>query len=127
MARAIQAAADKVSGVKEKMVECGMAYLHFCHVHPDYFAVIFHAGLDKSKYPEVERSARAAFGTILDLAGKFEQTEHLAEQRAVSCWALVHGLANLRMDGALAVTQSREMQTEPMRHLLVQFLNQPYR
>ena len=123
MTREMHAATNKVSGVKDKMVECGMAYLEFCRAHPDYFAVIFYAGLDKSKYLEVERSARAAFSTILDLARAFERTPELAEQRAVSCWALVHGLATLRMDGALTLAYKGRPELEQLRQLLEQFLN----
>ena len=97
MTREIEEAARNVAGVKDKMLASGMAYLHFCKNHPDYFAVIFHAGLDKSKYPAVVRSARGAFNTILELARQYERTPELAEQRAVACCALVHGLATLRM------------------------------
>ncbi len=122
----ITAAAKLVSGVKEKMIACGMAYLEFCRAHPDYFAVIFHAGLDKSKYPAVEQSARNAFGTIFELALAFERTPELAMQRAVSCWALVHGLASLRMDGGLAMMLQGKTRDEPIRYLLELFLDQPY-
>lgn len=127
MTQTIQEAVSQVSSIKEKMLASGMAYLHFCKAHPDYFSVIFHAGLDKSKYPELERSARAAFNTILDLAHQFERTPRLAEQRAVSCWALVHGLATLTMDGALSTLNRGETEPERLRSLLEQFLNQPYK
>ncbi len=79
-----------------------MAYLRFARNHADYFSVMFQSGLDRSKYPEIERSARTGFGVIVGLAQQYERTPELAELRAVSAWALVHGLAGLDQDGALA-------------------------
>lgn len=40
-----------------------------------------------------------AFGVIVELAKQYESSAELAEARAVSAWALVHGLAALCADG----------------------------
>ncbi len=61
-------AASRAKGTTEQMLEAGMAYLRFASAHSDYFSVIFSSGLDKSKYPEVQSSARKAFDVILSLA-----------------------------------------------------------
>lgn len=127
MTREIQAAVEATTGVKEQMLEAGMAYLRFCSVHADYFAVIFGAGLEKRKYPEVERSAREAFGVILALAEKSERTPELAGQRALAAWALVHGLATLTADGALSTATDERAEFESLRPVVRQFLGQQYR
>lgn len=123
----LQRAADKAATVREKMIAAGMEYLRFAETHADYFAVIFKAGLDKSKYPEVERKGKEAFGVILRLAQQFERTPELGAQRAVSCWALVHGLAALTGDGALTTAVEDRESKAYLRKLLERFLDQPYR
>jgi AcrR family transcriptional regulator len=126
MALELRAAAAKVNGIKERMLEAGMAYLNFSSAQADYFDVIFNAGLDKAKYPELECAAAEAFGIILELSRQAEKTPQLAAQRAVSAWALVHGLATLAEDGALSTAIGRQSTLEHLRPILWQFLNQPY-
>src|SRR5579862_4307692 len=118
----LREAAAAVSGIREQMLEAGMAYLRFSSVHADYFAVIFNAGLDKSKYPDVRRAAGRAYGVILELSQQAEKTPELAAQRAVSAWALVHGFATLTADGALSTAMDERPGFEHLRPLLHQFL-----
>jgi len=122
MVAELREAAAAASGVKEQMLEVGMAYLRFSSVHADYFAVIFNAGLDKSKYPDVERAAGRAYEVILELSQQAEATPELASQRAVSAWALVHGFATLSADGALSTAMKEKPRFEHLRPLLHQFL-----
>ena len=126
MARELAEATAKVSGTRERMLEAGMAYLRFSSNHADYFAVIFNAGLDKKLYREVEQAARKAFGVIWNLAQTAEQTPELAARRAVSAWALAHGLATLTADGALSTAIEGGPGFEHLRPVLWQFLSQPY-
>ena len=114
--------ATAASGIREQMLEAGMAYLRFSSVHADYFAVIFNAGLDKSKYPDVRLAAERAYGVILELSQQAENTRELASQRAVSAWALVHGFATLTADGALSTAMEEKSGFEHLRPLLRQFL-----
>ena len=103
-----------------------MAYLRFASAHSDYFAVIFNSGIDKSKYPEVQRSAQSAFGVILGLAQHAEPDAKLAQALAVSAWALVHGLAALISDGALPTAADQKQEPEYLRPIVWRFLTQAY-
>lgn len=115
-------AAASVCDVREKMIEAGMAYLRFSLIHADYFDVIFNAGLDKAKYPDVERSAGKAYGVILELFQQAEKNEELASQGAAAAWALVHGFATLTADGALSTAMEEKSRFEHLRPLLRQFI-----
>ena len=126
MVRELREAAAGVSGVREQMLEVGMAYLRFSSLRSDYFAVIFNAGLDKSKYPEVGRAAEDAFRVIFELCQQAEKTPELAAQRAVSAWGLAHGFATLTLDGALSTAIEERPKFEHLRPILRRFLNQPY-
>ena len=127
MTRELEEAVAGITGVKAKMLEAGLAYLRFSKVHADYFAVIFQSGLEKTLYPEVERSAQEAYGVIRRLAQKLERTPALADQRALAAWALVHGLASLGAEGTLSLATDAGGDFEGLRPLLMQFLGQPYR
>lgn len=124
--REIRKAVEKAGNLRDQLVESGMAYLRFARSHADYFSVMFQSGLDRSKYPEIERSAKAGFGVIVSLAQQYERTPELAELRAVSAWALVHGLAELDQDGALSNAARKNRTLEQLRPILERFVNQPY-
>ena len=125
MIKRLQRAATEGATVPERIVAVGMEYLRFAKENAEYFAVIFKSGLDKANYPEVERKGREAFGVILGLAKDIERTPELATGRAVSCWALVHGLAVLSADGALGTAVAVGDDAEYARTLLERFLTQP--
>jgi AcrR family transcriptional regulator len=124
--REIYKSVEKGGSLRDQIVESGMAYLHFARNHADYFSVMFQSGLDRSKYPEIERSVKAGLGVILDLAKQYERTRELAEVRAVSAWALVHGLAGLDHDGALGAATGKARTPEQLRPILERFVDQPY-
>ena len=124
--REMRNAVGKAAKLRDKIVESGMAYLRFARNHADYFNVMFQSGLDRSKYPEIERSARTGFGVIVGLAQQYERTPELAELRAVSAWALVHGLAGLDQDGALSNAAGKSRTLEQFRPILERFVDQPY-
>jgi len=124
--REIRKSVEKTGNLREQIVESGMAYLRFAQNHADYFNVMFHSGLDRSKYPDIERSAKAGLGVILGLAQQYERKPELAELRAVSAWALVHGLAGLDQDGALSNAAGKTRTLEQFRPILERFVNQPY-
>ena len=126
LTKEVREAADTVAGIKEQMLEAGMAYLRFSVNHADYFSLIFNSGIDKSKHPEVQRSAQEAFSVILSLAQQSEPTPELANERAVSAWALVHGLAALNADGAIAVAADQKQDFAHLRGILWRFLHQSY-
>lgn len=121
--REAREAAGKATGIEEQMLEAGMAYLRFASAHSDYFSVMFNSGLDKSKYPEVQRSAREAFGVIFSLAQQCEAAPEAARERAVSAWAFVHGLASLRADEALFAAAEQDEGLEYFRPILRRFLS----
>ena len=119
----VQAAVQTVSGIREKMLEAGMAYLRFSVEHADYFSVMFNSGIDKSKHPDVQRSMQEAFSTIVNLAVESERTGEAGYVRALSAWALVHGLAVLKAEGALEEVAGRQQDTEKLRPVLWDFVS----
>lgn len=117
---------EMAGSLRDQIVASGMAYLRFARNHTDYFTVMFQSGLDRSKYAGIERSAKAGFGVLLGLLQQYERTPERAEFRAVSAWALVHGLAALDHDGALSGAIGRSRTLEQFQPILERFVDQPY-
>jgi AcrR family transcriptional regulator len=89
-----------------KAVEAmGRAYVDFALRHPGYFQAMFRSdAVPLDHYPEVRRREDEAFGNLVEGIGK-AFVHHPAEDRqaiAVACWAMVHGLATLILEGSLA-------------------------
>jgi AcrR family transcriptional regulator len=127
LAQKVYAAIQDVSGIREQMLQAGMAYLRFSVDHADYFSLMFTSGIDKSKYPEVQRSAEEAFRTISDLTRQSESTTGIAYVRAISAWALVHGLAMLNAEGALDTIADEKQNIENLRPVLWDFITREHK
>ena len=75
----------------------GEAYVRFALKHPQRFRLMFGVGLSFSKHPGLREQASQAFGGLANaIAAHAGQQAPLA---AIAAWALVHGLAQLLLDG----------------------------
>ena len=122
LAHQVGEAVQRVSGIRERMIEAGMAYLRFSAEHGDYFSMMFNSGIDKSKHPEVQRAAQDAFSTILNLAVESERTLKRGQIHALSAWALVHGLAVLNAEGSLDEVAGSKQDIENLRPVVWDFV-----
>ena len=97
----LRAACQNGRAPQDQMLEVCLAYLRFAKNHAAYFSLMFGSEIDKSKYPALRKSAIKAFGVLDELAQEASSDETQARERAVTFWALVHGLATLSAEGAL--------------------------
>jgi AcrR family transcriptional regulator len=79
----------------------GVAYVGFATRHPSHFRVMFGREVaDRSAHPDLRETAGAAFELLADAVGQCQRAGVLREgdsrALAVSAWAMVHGLADLR-------------------------------
>ncbi len=95
-------AADAEGSDAERLVAQGVAYVAFAGAHPALFRAMFACGAGAPKEPDAP-----AF-TILTrrVAALVGEDDPVA---ALGCWAIVHGLATLALDGGvpLAAPQVR--------------------
>lgn len=76
--------------------EMGEAYVRFALEHPQRFRLMFGGQLEFSEYPELRAHAQACLGRLEDaFAGLGSETEFAQ----AAAWSLVHGLAQLILDG----------------------------
>lgn len=97
----LRAAAGTTGTARERLLAVSVAYVSFAQRHPDLFAVMFQSGIDKTPYLEVHASAAKAFEVAVQLAAEIEPSSAHAEQLALAVWTMAHGLATLRMEGAI--------------------------
>jgi AcrR family transcriptional regulator len=127
LSQEVRAAIRRASKVRDQMLEAGMAYLRFSANHADYFSLMFNSGINKSAYPEVRQSAEEAFCTISDLTRQSESTAEVAYLRAISAWALIHGLATLNAEGALDKIANQKKAIEELRPVLWDFITREHK
>ncbi len=87
---------------RARLVEQGVAYVAFARENPALFRVMFGPVLGrKAEYPELLAAAGAALG-VLQRAVTRVVGERKAAAGTLASWSLIHGLATLLVDGALA-------------------------
>ena len=101
MRTAAQAGAEPVKAVEAM----GRAYVEFALRNPAYFQAMFRAdAVPLDRYPDARKREDEAFGKLVDGIGQ-AFANHPTEVRqaiVVACWAMVHGLATLILEGSLA-------------------------
>jgi AcrR family transcriptional regulator len=83
----------------------GHAYVGFALRHPAYFQAMFRAdAVPLDRYPEVRKLENEAFGKLVEAIGKVfaDQPSAIRLNISIACWAMVHGLATLILEGTLA-------------------------
>ena len=81
----------------------GSAYVRFAVAHPELYRLMFGAQrVDKSKYPALGAAAAEAYDTlrtaVIRMAPNAAKESQELERLTLRCWAMVHGLASLRID-----------------------------
>jgi hypothetical protein len=76
--------------------ERGLAYVRFALEHPQRFRVMFGGVVALASYPELREQGLRAYKGLEDASRDLGDDAPLA---AAAAWSLVHGLANLILDG----------------------------
>jgi len=80
----------------------GVAYVHFALTRPGRFRLMFGPAIrDKSRHPDLLQAAENAFGRFAQFVAASGAGDRNPREAAVAAWALVHGLAQLAIDGML--------------------------
>lgn len=89
--------ADACHGGHAALIAQGVAYVAFAAANPELFRLMFRTC--SAKLPEaLAKASSAAFGVLAARVANLVSAEHAADE-ALRCWALVHGMAVLALDG----------------------------
>ncbi len=99
-----------------KAVEAmGRAYVEFALRNPGYFQAMFRAdAVPLDRHPEARKREDEAFGTLVQAIDRAlaHQPDEARRATSIACWAMVHGLATLILEGSftrkLGVAKSRQ-------------------
>lgn len=106
MEQELRSAADLGGTPRERLLAVGLAYIAFSTQHPDFFAVMFDSGIDKSSYEELGLAATSVFSIADELAKEIEDSLVKARRLALAVWTMAHGFAMLLSDDAFARTKN---------------------
>ncbi|MFK3888380.1 TetR/AcrR family transcriptional regulator [Sphingomonas sp. NPDC079357] len=87
-------AADAEGSDAERLVAQGGAYVAFACAHPALFRAMFACGAGTPKQPDAPAFSILT-GRVAALVGEDDPVS------ALGCWAIVHGLATLALDGGV--------------------------
>ena len=108
LGRSFLRAVDQAGFNPAKALEAiGRAYVEFALRNPAYFQAMFRAdAVPLDRYPDVRKLEDEAFGKLVEEIGKVfaDQPSGVRLTISVACWAMVHGLATLILEGTLART-----------------------
>jgi AcrR family transcriptional regulator len=79
----------------------GQRYVEFALAQPGRFALMFSAGLDKARYPELQQAATELYELLGQAVGAAAPTRDPLVA-TLAAWSLVHGLAQLLLDRQLS-------------------------
>jgi AcrR family transcriptional regulator len=104
----------------EALAAMGMAYVRFALARRGLFRLMFSPEVtNRLKYPELKRAADQAFGWLGNSLQSDASKHRNPRVEAIAAWALVHGLAQLFIDGILpeaqAETLTRAITSSPSR------------
>lgn len=85
--------------------ETAHAYVRFALEHPERFRLMFGGALPMAKHEHLREAASATYQSLVTAFADLPKPE-LA---AAAAWSLVHGLANLKLDGHLAAQSVAEV------------------
>lgn len=105
LASALTSATAGSTGPREGLEALAHAYLAFGTKNPDLYRLMFIAELDNAAEVHLSERARAPFAIVLGMLeqGQREGAVRLqpALGQATACWAHIHGLTMLAIDGRL--------------------------
>ncbi len=91
---------------RERLLAVALAYISFSRQNPDFFAVMFQSGIDKSSHEELDMAAMSVFSIADELAKEIEESLAKSRRLALAVWTMAHGFAMLLSEGAFARTKN---------------------
>jgi len=103
---AMRSAAERhTESCRATLQAIGLAFIDFGLANSSLYRLMYSAEIDKSAYPQLEQAALGTFDALLSVLEQGQKSGGLrpgpVRGQAAACWALVHGLTTLQIDGQL--------------------------
>jgi AcrR family transcriptional regulator len=116
--RRFKEAMSAIEDPTEQLAALAGAYVRFAREEQALFDIMFNAGLDKTRHPELAEVVHALFDTLLPIARRVTTTEAAAFDLLICMASAAHGLAFFLQEGVpgdeltpLAAAEARAART----------------
>ena len=127
---ALVASRERSATPEGRLIELGVAYLHFALEHPAHIRVMFgmNGGGAKPHPAPVAAEAPTGYSLLVEAVAALDPQAPAEEQNdlVVACWSAVHGYAMLYLEGAFAMTAGIEDPEAQLRRALLRLLEGRY-
>jgi AcrR family transcriptional regulator len=90
---------DRSRKPADRLAAVARAYVRFAGTRRPLFEVLFDAGLEKRRHPEIEAAKRPLDALLMDCVGAFDGGKAASKNLAIAVEATAHGHAMLLLDG----------------------------
>ena len=102
----LAASRDPEATPKVRLIELGVAYLHFALGHPAHMQVMFGMAPVAKPEPPAAMEVPTGYRLLMEAVSALDPhaSPDVQHDLVLACWSVVHGYALLQLDGALAAT-----------------------
>ncbi|MEA1079285.1 TetR/AcrR family transcriptional regulator [Marinobacter qingdaonensis] len=109
---------------RRALIDIGLVYVAFAQDEPNLYRLMFGGRvLPKDAHPRLDQAGHGAFHVLQDTIDRAQQAGYLKPMplaiMTAAAWSLVHGLAQLTIDGHLPAANAEPMLAEGVLSLLL--------
>ena len=111
--RELRAAMETSSRGAHPLIRGGVAYVEFAQRNPGLFRLMFGPVIaERAKYPALEAAAASVAELLWRAVAEFDHRPREDNVAATAAWSIVHGLANLVVDGFVPPARGKALVEE---------------
>ncbi|MCE9597121.1 MAG: TetR/AcrR family transcriptional regulator [Spirochaetia bacterium] len=125
LVRRVEVYQKRATTQRKQYLESGRAYVEFALDHPEQFRIMF-SGLirDRTAYPTLAEAAEKSFNQLVTIVEECRTSGLIPAHKdrrvhALAVWSMLHGIANLLIEGQFASGRAR---TRYLTHALLGLL-----
>ncbi len=108
LAKQLEAVDEPCGSGRTPLLQAGIAYVQFALDQPALFRLMFNINRPSAHHPDLNKARSGSFSVLM----RHIKPDAACDQRiayAHGCWALVHGLALLLLDGLLQIPEGAQL------------------
>ncbi|MBO6850040.1 MAG: TetR/AcrR family transcriptional regulator [Marinobacter sp.] len=109
---------------RQALIDIGLVYVSFAQEEPNFYRLMFGGRvLPKGVHPRLDTAGKSAFRVLENTIARAQQAGYIKPMPLMlvtaAAWSLVHGLAQLSIDGHLPITEAEPQLAQGVLTLLL--------
>ena len=109
---------------RQALIDIGLVYVSFAQEEPNFYRLMFGGRvLPKGVHPRLDTAGKSAFRVLENTMARAQQAGYIKPMPLMlvtaAAWSLVHGLAQLSIDGHLPITEAEPQLAQGVLTLLL--------